>query len=114
MTDDRLYLVHITECLRLISEYVATGREAFMASTMIQDAVVRRLQTPAESSQRLSDSLKAKNPELDWRGLAGFRNVLVHDYPGVDLERVGELIESKVPQLTTEIEAMLADLGTDE
>ena len=80
MKDDKLYLIHIGECIQRIETYVAGGRESFATSTLIQDAVLRNLQTLAESTQRLSNALKAAHPEVNWRDISGFRNVLVHDY----------------------------------
>ena len=57
MKDDRLYLIHIRECFERIESYVSPGGDAaFMASTLIQDAVLRNLQIMAESTQRLSDA----------------------------------------------------------
>lgn len=100
MKDDRLYLLHIRESLERIEEYVAEGREAFFADRRTQDAVLRNLQVLAESSQRLSGSLKASRPEIDWRGIAGLRNILVHDYLGVSLSRVWEIVEVFLPQLS--------------
>ena len=107
MKDDRLYLLHIGEAIGRIEEYVHGGREAFLASTLVQDAVLRNLQTLTESSQRLSDELKAQHPEVDWRGMAGLRNVLVHDYLGVDIERVWQVIERDIPELKKQIAALL-------
>ena len=49
---------------------------------MVQDAILRRLQTLAESTQRLSEDLQEKMPTIDWRSISGFRNILVHDYLG--------------------------------
>lgn len=69
-------------------KYAASGRSEFFSSHLIQDGVIRNLQTLAESSQRLGESSKAAHTRVDWKGLAGFRNVLVHDYLGVDLELV--------------------------
>ena len=80
MKDDRVYLKHILRCIVRIEEYTTGGREGFLASHLVQDGVIRNLQTLAESSQRLSEGLKASQPSVDWKGLAGFRNVLVHDY----------------------------------
>ena len=77
---------------------------------MIQDAVVRNLQTLAESTQRLSSDLKERHPEIDWYKISGFRNVLVHDYLGIDIERVWIVIESDLPQLKSAIEAMRREL----
>lgn len=107
MKDDRLYLIHIAECIGRIEEYVRGGRDAFMASTLVQDAVLRNLQTLAESSQRLSDDLKARHPDIDWRRIAGFRNVLVHDYLGVDTGLVWKIVENDLPPLKVRIGAML-------
>lgn len=87
--DDRVYLQHILECIVRIWDYTADGKVAFMERSLVQDAVLRRLQTMAESTQRLSDVMKAQTLEVDWRALSGFRNVLTHDYlGGIDLERV--------------------------
>jgi uncharacterized protein with HEPN domain len=90
---------------------VREGRGAFLASTLIQDAVLRNLQTLAESSQCLSGSLKVRHPEVDWRAIAGFRNVLVHDYLGVDTERVWQIVARDLPVLKTKLALILADIG---
>lgn len=82
MKDDGKYLLHILECIQRIEEDVSGGLNAFESSHMIQDAVLRNLQVIAESTKRLSDPLKAGHPQFDWRGIAGFRNFLVHDYMG--------------------------------
>jgi uncharacterized protein with HEPN domain len=101
--DDQLYLHHIRESLERIEEYVGEGREAFLADRKTQDAVLRNLQTLAESSQRLSGPLKASRPEIDWRGIAGLRNILVHDYLGISLPRVWEIVEVFLPQLKSAV-----------
>ena len=111
MKDDKLYLVHIGECIGRIQQYVEDGREAFLTSTLIQDAVIRNLQTLAESSRRLSDSVKTQHSEIAWRGISALRNILVHDYFGVNLDRVWEVIERELPQLKNQVEALLRELG---
>jgi uncharacterized protein with HEPN domain len=83
--DDGIYLKHILRCVARIEESTAGGRESFFASHLIQDGVIRNLQTLAESSQHLSEGVKISQSSVDWKGLAGFRNVLVHDYLGIDL-----------------------------
>lgn len=92
--DDRLYLLHGKECIDKIDRYNAKGRAEFFKDTMLQDAIVRNLQTLSESTQRLSDKTKQGKPKVDWRAIAGFRNVVVHDYLGVDLERIWHIVES--------------------
>ena len=107
MRDDTVYLRHIMESIRRIEENVAQGRENFLDSHTFQDAVLRNLQTLAESTQRLSDDLKAAHPEIEWHRIVAFRNVLVHDYLGVDVERVWEITQRDVPELKRAILAML-------
>lgn len=107
MKDDRLYLLNISESLERIEEYVAEGSEAFFADRKTQDAVLRNLQTLAESTQRLSEPLKASRPEIDWRGISGFRNILVHDYLGISLQSVWEIVEVFLPQLKAAIDNWL-------
>ena len=111
MKDDKLYLVHVGECIGRIQKYVEDGREAFLTSTLIQDAVIRNLHILAESSQRLSDSVKTLHPDIDWRGISALRNILVHDYFAVKLDRVWEVVERELPQLRDQIEGILRDLG---
>jgi uncharacterized protein with HEPN domain len=108
--DDRVYLEHILRCVSRIEEYTRAGRESFFASHLIQDAVIRNLQTMAESTQRLSDQLKSLRPEVDWKALAGFRNVLVHNYLGVDLEFVFRAIEQDLPTLKSACQILLREL----
>jgi uncharacterized protein with HEPN domain len=107
MKDDSVYLQHILECIRRIEEDTAEGKERFLTSHTLQDAVIRNLQIMAESTQRLSDNIKEKYHEIDWFRIAAFRNVLVHDYLGVDIERVWEITQHDVPPLKKTVLAML-------
>ena len=109
MKDDAAYLRHIVECIHRIEEDVVGGREKFMNSHTIQDAVLRNLQTMSESTQRLSDVLKAEKPEIEWRRVAAFRNLLVHNYLGIDLETVWEIVQRDLPALRRTVTAMLQE-----
>lgn len=99
MKDDILYLIHIRECIDRIEEYVRGGRAGFMEDRRTQDAVIRNLQVLAESSQRLSEEWKSKHPEIEWKGISGLRNILVHNYLGVDIEQVWLIVETDLPLL---------------
>ncbi len=100
MKDDKLYLIHIIECIERIESYTARmEKDAFMASTLQQDAVIRNLQIMAESIQRLSNEAKEKHLEIDWYKIAGFRNILVHDYLGVDTEKIWNILKNEIPPL---------------
>jgi len=108
MKDDRLYLIHISECIERIEHYArGTNKQAFMDSTLLQDAIIRNLQVLAESTQRLSDDIKETESGIDWFEIAGFRNVLVHDYLGIDTERVWNILEKDLPALKEAVSRML-------
>ena len=83
------------------------GKDTFFANNMVQDAVIRNLQTLAESTQRLSGTIKATRPEVEWRSIAAFRNVVVHDYLGLDLEQTWNIVDQDLPTLKCAIEALL-------
>ena len=107
MKDDKLFLIHISESIARIEQYLPSRQDEFMDSSLIQDAVIRNLQIMAESTQRLSDSLKEQHPEVPWRKIAGFRNILVHDYLGIDLDRIWEIVNKDMPQLKASVEKIL-------
>ena len=104
MKDDRLYVHHVLTCIQRIERYCRNGEESFRRSELIQDAVLRNLQTLAESTQRLSAETQSRHPDVDWRAIAGFRNVLVHDYLGVNLERVWEVASVHLPALRSQMQ----------
>ena len=106
MKDDRLYLQHIQECIDRIEQYTLDGKDSFQADTKTQDAVLRNLHTLAESTQRMSDELKNAHPEIDWRSIAAFRNVVVHGYLGVSLTYIWAIVEQDLPYLKEKIRAI--------
>jgi uncharacterized protein with HEPN domain len=111
--DDRGYLNYILECIRRIEKHRRSGRRRFLSSDTIQDAVLRNLQTMAETTQRLSSEIKATQSHNPWEEISGFRNVLVHDYLGIDLETIWGIMQHEVPEVKTAIQAMLAALADD-
>ncbi len=114
MKDDRLYIRHVLDCIGRIVRYCQGGEDAFRESELIQDAVLRNLQTLAESTQRISDHLKSLHPEVDWRAIAGFRNTLVHDYLGINLERIWEIVSVQLPVLRSQVETIRHETGSFE
>jgi uncharacterized protein with HEPN domain len=108
---DRVLLAHMRDCLDRVHEYTNSERSIFEASRLVQDAVIRNLQILAESSQRLSSEIKATEPQIPWRDLSGFRNVIVHGYLGVDLAAVWLVVEQDVPALAQAVDRMTARLG---
>ena len=112
MKDDAVYLRHVQECINRIQQYTEAGRSAFMASTLVQDGVIRNLQTLGQSAVKLSDALKSSHPEVDWKSIVGLRNVLVHDYLGVNVARIWEIVERDLPDLKTKVATIQSSLAS--
>ena len=99
MKDERLYLIHIWECIQRLEFYTGEDKASFLASTMMQDAIIRNFEIIGEATKHLSPELKQSHPEIQWRGMPGFRDVLIHNYMGVDLEEVWNILENELPQV---------------
>lgn len=110
MKDDSIYLEHILDCIDRINEYTGEDKFTFMNSPMVQDAVIRNLQVLAESTQKISSKTKDMHPEINWRAIAGFRNILVHDYLGLDFQQIWNVIENRLPELKFSIEKLYSQL----
>ncbi len=108
--DPRVYLAHILECVQKIERFTADGRERFFQDEMVQDAVLRNFEVIGEAAKRLDDAYRKAHPEIPWRALAGLREVLIHQYEGVDLEKVWAIVESELPRLREAIARLLPPL----
>lgn len=109
MRDQVIYLSDILERIRRIEMFTEDGRDAFDESLVIQDAVIRGFEVIGEAVKRLSPSLTQKYPDIPWKQIAGFRDVLIHDYDEVDLDEVWDVIENHLPALKQAAEALLTD-----
>ena len=108
MNKDRLYLESIRDCLERIGEYTVTGEDAFMASRLIQDGVIRNLEVIGEATKNLSNDLRDANPAIPWRQIAGMRDVLIHDYLKVNLARVWRTVATDLPPQRAVVSELLA------
>jgi uncharacterized protein with HEPN domain len=109
--DDRLYVHHMLERCRRIARFIRPGREAFMASEELQDAVTRNVEVIGEAAKRVSAEARGRMLSLNWKRICGMRDVLIHDYIGVDLEEVWNVASSRIPELQAVLERFLAAEG---
>ncbi len=110
MKDPRVYLVHILECSAKIARYTRAGKAVFLQEEIIQDAVVRNLEIIGEAAKRIDDTYRAAHVQIPWRGMAALRDVLIHQYHGVEMERVWAVVERDLPQIVRAIRAVLPPL----
>jgi len=113
MRSDQVYLHHMLDAIQRIESYVAVGYDSFMSASHWQDAVIRQLEILGEATKRQSADLRAHHDEVAWRRVAGLRDVLIHDYMGVDLQAVWEVTQQHLPVLKDQLTLILDELGTD-
>ena len=114
MKDDRAYLLHVRDAIERIRSYTSEGRDAFMADTRTQDAVIRNIEIIGEAVKRLSEDSRSRRPDIPWSQIAGMRDVLIHHYFGVKLETVWEVVDQNLSPLRVAVEDVLADLTADD
>lgn len=114
MKEDRLYLSNIKECIDLIEAYTLEGKEAFLASRLIQDAVIRHFEVIGEATKRLSLELKQAHPDIPWPQIPRLRDILSHDYLRVNVHRIWGIIEQNIPHWRTKVKEILQDLESEE
>jgi len=108
--DERLYVIHMVECAERIAKYTREGRGAFLKDERTQDAVVRNFEIIGEAAKRVSEVTRALAPDIPWKKIAGFRDVLIHQYEGVDLEETWKRVEQDLPQLLNNLKALLTKM----
>ncbi len=109
--DSRVYLAHILECAQKIQRYTKGGEKQFLKDAMTQDAVIRNFEIMGEAAKRVPETYRRRHPEIPWRLMAGFRDVLIHAYEGIDLKRVWRIVRHDLPKVKDAIGEILPPLG---
>ncbi len=104
----KIFLEHILECIELIEFYTDNKKEEdFIVSLLLQDAVIRRIEIIGEAVKNLPDEVKSKNPHIPWKKIAGMRDLLIHEYFGVDNKLTWSVVRKDIPELKKNIEKIL-------
>jgi uncharacterized protein with HEPN domain len=100
----------IKEALRRARSYTeGQSYEQFLDDTKTQDAVIRSLEILGEATKKLSPAFRESHPEIPWKGMAGVRDKLIHDYFGVNIDIVWQIVRDQLPELADQVEAALED-----
>ena len=82
----------------------------FSQNSLISDGVIRNLEVIGEAVKKLSVDLKKKYPDVEWKKIAGLRDILIHEYFGIDLNIVWDIIINKIPKLKNSIKEVMKNL----
>jgi uncharacterized protein with HEPN domain len=108
--DSKVYLEDILEATRKITAYTGSlSKAAFLDDEKTIDAVVRNLEVIGEAVKNLPDDLRARHSAVEWKEIAGLRDILIHEYFGLDAEIVWDIVQNKVPALDREVRTMLTE-----
>lgn len=102
--DYKVYLEDILEAIGKIRSYTAgMSADSFAADNKTLDAVLRNLEVIGEAVKRIPDAICAQHEEVEWKKIAGLRDILIHQYFGIDAEIIWDVVQNKLPELERQI-----------
>jgi uncharacterized protein with HEPN domain len=108
MLRDDAHLYDILESARTALEYMKGKTwEEFKQDSLLQDAVVRRLEIIGEASGRVSSETQSRHPQLPWQAMKGTRNRVIHEYDSIELDILWDIVQQDLPFLVKELEKIV-------
>jgi len=109
--DEVVFFEDIIENVNLIEESIkGTSQNNFNINRLLIDATIRRLEIIGEAVKNISKNTREKHPEIEWKKIAGFRDVVIHEYFGVKIDKVWNVIKGDMPKLKKQIQIIKKDL----
>jgi len=110
--DGTVFIEHISECIDLIGDYVrGKTKKDFFSSKQLQDSVIRRIEIIGEAVKNLPEDLKNEYPGIPWKRISGMRDILIHEYFGIDLELTWRVAKSEIPKFKKQISGIRKKLS---
>lgn len=108
--DYKTYLEDILDAAGTIRDFTSgLTKEQLASDRKTRDAVVRNLEVIGEAVKKLPELQRARHPDIEWKRIAGLRDILIHDYFGIDIDIIWEVIQTKLPALASKAKEMLAE-----
>jgi len=112
--DVRVYIKDIFEAIEKIEKYTkGSSEEDFCGNTQMQDAVLRRLEIIGEAVKHIPQKIRNEYPDVPWKQIAGMRDILTHEYFGVNLKRAFKVVKKDISALKAKIIQIQSDSGTE-
>lgn len=98
--DPKILIGHILECIELLDKYTnKRTKNDFFTDTQLQDSIIRRIEIIGEAVKNIPKDIKEKYSDIPWKKIAGMRDILIHEYFGIDLMLTWEVIQTDIPNL---------------
>lgn len=109
--DCKVYLDDIIESIKNIEDYSKnlSSLNELKKDKLRKDAIIRNLEIIGEAVKNLSLEIREKYPDVEWKKIAGFRDILIHEYSGISLEIVWDVIRNKLPKLKSAVKIILKE-----
>lgn len=106
--DHQVYLEDIVEAIQRVQNYSqGLNREQFSKDPKTMDAVIRNLEIIGEAVKKIPETLRIQHPDIEWKKIAGLRDILIHEYFGVDSEIIWDIVSQKLPGLSKRVQEIL-------
>lgn len=111
MSEFKLYFEDILQAISRIGEYTkGMVYDEFYKNTLVADGVVRNLEIIGEAVKKIPAEIRTKYPDVEWKKIAGLRDIPIHEYSGIDLKIVWDIVSNKLPSLKSSVNKILGDL----
>jgi uncharacterized protein with HEPN domain len=108
---DKARLQHIFDAIKEIENYISNSSyEDFQSNSMMQFATVKQLEIIGEASNQITEHLKKLYKEIEWREIVGLRNILIHEYFGIDTKLVWDILQIDLLKLKIQVEDILKQI----
>ncbi|HLC54055.1 MAG TPA: DUF86 domain-containing protein [Candidatus Nanoarchaeia archaeon] len=110
--DDSVYIRHILDAISNIERSTRSlSKQVFMSNNDVKDATLRRIEVIGEAVKNISEKTKSKHPNIEWKKIAGTRDVIIHSYFNVDWELVWDIVQKDIKELKEKTILVLKDIG---
>ncbi len=110
--DYRVYLQDVLEAVANVGEFVGPmSRHEFEGDKKTLHAVVRNLEVIGEAVKGIPPDVRSRHPQVPWQRIAGLRDILIHQYFGIDIDIVWDIVQNKLPELKAQVQAILDEAG---